>query len=296
MPSLIGPVSWSMEQRARRRCRNRENRERPWSSNETIRSERGDDGGPRGTKAARLKDAHFIGVARSNRPLKYLAALFVSMAPAELTGPRQCDKKFRKRKKREIRKPSPDFFDFCYSRNFLQILSRRKSYTRSYIRGYFRSNHANQGIAVPTKVTIRSVACTTCTYPLRHISSKVGFFHNGTGSHKSKDKEKDKYQREELNSNFAQSLPLGSKFYGDWIPPHPCKILLRVPLVHRYLNGREEEEEEREKERKSYSSGRLFLPFDDSSFFASFQPALRGTLRIGNRVGPRGDVRVGDDP
>lgn len=83
--------------------RNRENRERPWPCwNETIHSERGDDGGPRGTKAARLKDAHFIGVARSNRPLKYLAALFVSVAPAELTRPRQreSDKKFRKEKKK----------------------------------------------------------------------------------------------------------------------------------------------------------------------------------------------------
>lgn len=113
--------------------RNRENRERPWPCwNETIHSERGDDGGPRGTKAARLKDAHFIGVARSNRPLKYLAALFVSVAPAELTRPRQreSDKKFRKEKRKEKRreekdskrkKPlfvSLDRIDFCHSRNF----------------------------------------------------------------------------------------------------------------------------------------------------------------------------------
>lgn len=82
--------------------------------------ERGDDGGPRGTKAARLKDAHFIDVARSNRPLKYLAALFVSTAPAELTRPRQreSDKKFGKEKrKEEIR-----FFWFLCIFGILEIL------------------------------------------------------------------------------------------------------------------------------------------------------------------------------
>lgn len=83
-----------------------------WSSNETDPlPERGDDGGPRGTKAARLKDAHFIGVARSNRPLKYLAALFVSVAPAELTRPRQLesDKKFRGGEKKKEKRNHPFF-------------------------------------------------------------------------------------------------------------------------------------------------------------------------------------------
>lgn len=96
--------------------------------------ERGDDGGPRGTKAARLKDAHFIDVARSNRPLKYLAALFVSMAPAELTRPRQreSDKKFGKEKRKEKKRFAFGFFVFSV---FSKFWNTFETVRKSFIRG-----------------------------------------------------------------------------------------------------------------------------------------------------------------
>lgn len=115
---------------------------------------------------------------------------------------------------------------------------------------------------------------------------------DSTGSHKLKDKEKDKYRGGEVNSRISPKVYCNNtprkRFYGDWIPPHSCKILLRGPraparVVHRYLSEEERErrKEKKKKRRKSYSSGRR-PPIRRQLFFSLRYEVL---WRIGNRVG-----------
>lgn len=108
---------------------------------------------------------------------------------------------------------------------------------------------------------------------------------DSTGSHKLKDKEKDKYRGGEVNSRISPKVYCNNtprkRFYGDWIPPHSCKILLRGPraparVVHRYLS---EEERERRKEKEEKEEEELFVWSTSShSTTALFFAALRGTL------------------